>query len=162
MIEIIIAISSVIFAAITTIFGLYQYHTQIKQKRAEYFIEMRHKLKDTEPFKKICELIFVDGEKLKQVPPQDKRDFLGFLEEVALMLNSGLIDKKVAHYMFGNYAIKCWKSENFWLGPDSKEQIVRSGRYWSLFRNFKDEMEELEKAQDFGSGSADYTSQLKF
>jgi hypothetical protein len=40
--------------------------------------------------------------------------FLGFFEEVALMMNSGLIRKEVAHYMFGYYAIHCWDSKNFW------------------------------------------------
>lgn len=109
----IIAIVSIVLAISTAIVGLAQYRLQGKQKRAEFFIEMRLKLKENSTFKKICALIENDNPLLKDVAFAEKRDFLGFFEEIALMTNSGLIKKEVAHYMFGYYAINCWDSKNF-------------------------------------------------
>ena len=77
---------------------------------------------------------------LKEVPFEHKRSLLGVFEEVALMMNSGLIKKEVAYYMFGYYAIRCWQSDNFW------GNVNRHSIYWRLFRNFAEEMLQIEKA----------------
>jgi hypothetical protein len=59
-------------------------------------------------------------------------------EEVTLLMNSGLIRKPVAHYMFGYYAIRCWESENFW------SDVNRDSPYWAALRTFVDEMKNVE------------------
>jgi hypothetical protein len=120
----IIAFIGVILAIATTIVGLKQYRLQGEQKRAEFFIEMRRKLKENPMFKNICDLIETNDPKLQNIPFKEKRDFLGFFEEIALMMNSGLIQKEVAHYMFGYYAIRCWENENFWV------EVERDSMYW--------------------------------
>jgi hypothetical protein len=43
--------------------------------------------------------------------------------------------------MFGYYAIRCWKSEAFWVGLD------RESPYWGLFRSFAVEMMGLEESR---------------
>ena len=82
-----IAIVSIVLAISTAIVGLKQYRLQGKQKRATFFIELRRKLKDNPMFKKICTLIEEDSIDLRDVAFAEKRDFLGFFEEVSLMMN---------------------------------------------------------------------------
>lgn len=129
------------FVAVITFFtGVWQYVRQGHQARATHFIEMRRRFLDTSLFREILNLLATDDPKLKDVPIQDRRNFVGFLEEVALMVNSRLIRKEVAHYMFGYYAILVGKSENLWDGLD------RGSTYWSLFRQFEASMKLMEGA----------------
>ena len=132
------AVSGVIVALGTLIKGLVEYSHQGAQKRAEQFSAMRIRFKDDEQFKEICVLLEADDPALTEVPFKDKRDFLGFFEEVALMLNSGLIRPAVAHYMFGYYALRCAESENFW------HDVNRESPYWALFNDFVREMRVVE------------------
>ena len=126
-------------AVVTLAKGIVEYGRQGSQKRAEYFAELRTRLKASDSFKELSALIEVDNPKLESIPFKDKRDFLGFFEEVALMRNSRLISNEVAHYMFGYYAIRCWDSRHFWSG------VNRESLYWTLFREFVDEMRNVEK-----------------
>jgi hypothetical protein len=100
-------------ALVTFLLSFCEYKRQGAQKKAEYFLEMRKRLKENASFKNICDLIEEDAPDLATLSFQEKRDFLGFFEEVALMMNSRLIRKEVVHYMFGYYAIHCWDSKNF-------------------------------------------------
>jgi hypothetical protein len=130
-------------ALMTLIGALLEYRRQGAQGRVERFIEIRRRLKEDQVFKKIAELVEFDSPNLREVPFQEKRDYLGLLEEVALQMNSGLIRKEVAHYMFGYYAIRCWKSKYFWKG------VNKESHYWSLFRYFVSEMQKVEKSYTF-------------
>ncbi|MDR2595509.1 MAG: hypothetical protein LBC87_12125 [Fibromonadaceae bacterium] len=138
----------VIIALLTFLRGIYEYGKQGCQKRAELFNTMRIKFKEKYIFKKIGDLLDTDDEELKDIPFADKRDFLGFFEEIALMMNSGLISKEVANYMFGYYAIKCWKSNNFWIGIEgsSPYRIDRNSPYWRLFVEFTITMNKMKDA----------------
>jgi hypothetical protein len=140
-------ILGVIIALVTLIKGVMEYSQQGAQKRADSFIAMRNKLKENEVFKRICALIETDNPELEKIPFADKRDFLGFFEEVALMMNSGLINKRVAHYMFGYYALRCWESKYFWISVN-KDSI-----YWAGFRDFVGQMQNVEKAFKFNRRS---------
>jgi hypothetical protein len=151
-----IAIISIILAISTAFVGLAQYRLQGKQKRAEFFIELRLKLKKNSIFKNICALIETDSPELEDVAFAEKRDFLGFFEEVALMMNSGLIKKEVAHYMFGYYAINCWDSKNFW------GDVNRDSPYWSVFRNFVKQMKEIESSANFLTDNMKYQKKMNF
>jgi hypothetical protein len=122
--------------------GVYEYTKQAAQSRAEHFIQMRDRY---DAFLDICTLLERDGssdharEELCKLSFDRKRDFLGLYEEIALMMQSGLIRKDVAHYMFGYYAIRCWSSEAFWDSPGSN--LSRDSVYWGLFKTFVGEME---------------------
>lgn len=65
--------------------------------------------------------------------------YLGFFQEIALVFNSGLVKQEVAHYMFGDYAVRCWENAYFWNG------VNRDGPNWSLFRDFASRMEDAEQ-----------------
>ena len=115
-----------------------EYIQQGAQKRAEKFAEIRSRLKSDDSFQSLCNLLETDDPALLYVPFHEKRDFLGLFEEVALMMNSGLLRRDVAHYMFGYYAIKCWQSANFWI------DVNKNSPYWALFAHFAETMEGLE------------------
>ena len=127
-------------ALVTLFFGVKEYSRQGATKRAEHFLAMRRRLKENENFKRIARLLETNAIGLRKIPFEDKRDYLGLFEEVALSMNSGLIHKQVAHYMFGYYAIQCWKSENFW------DNINRESIYWRVFRDFVEQMKEVERS----------------
>ena len=129
--------------AFTFVKVLFEYMDQGAQKRVERFLEMRKGLKENNLFKELCSLIEDDDPKLSTISFKDKRDLLGFFEEVAIMLNSGVIRKEVVHYMFGYYAIRCWESDKFW------KDINRDSPYWALFKNFALQMKQIETSEGF-------------
>jgi hypothetical protein len=75
---------------------------------------------------------------LSQIPLLERYYFLGYYEQIAIAVNSGLINKDIAHYMFGYFALRCWNSSNFWSG------INKDSYYWSVFKNYVDTMQKLE------------------
>jgi hypothetical protein len=137
------AIIGVFFTAFTFFKGIIEYVKQGSQKRAEHFDIMRKKLKENNVFKNICTLLETDNKELENISFADKRDFLGFFEEIALMMNSGIIKKEVVHYMFGYYAIQCWDSNSFWIN------INRKSIYWRLFKEFAIAMKRIENKCKF-------------
>jgi hypothetical protein len=139
----IIAVLRGIVGLVALFKGIVEYKQQGTQKRSEYFIEMRKRLKENQSFKTIAELLETDSIELTDIPFKEKRDYLGLFEEVAMMMNSNLIRKEVAHYMFGYYAIRCWESKHFW------KDVNRESIYWKLFRNFVIEMKDFENDFEF-------------
>jgi len=133
------SIVAVTIALITLGKGLAEYSKQGTQQRAEQFLEMRHRFKDTDKFTRICALLWVNDDELLTLTIQEKADFVGFFEEIALLTNSRLVRSEVAHYMFGYYAIHCWENEKFWAG------LRRDNPYWSLFRDFVERMKDISK-----------------
>jgi hypothetical protein len=123
--------------------GIAEYTAQGRQRRAEHFLAIRGRLKNNESFKAICDLLENDDPSLAEIAFKEKRDFLGLFEEVTLLMNSRLIRKSVAHYMFGYYAIRCWESRNFWT------DVNRDSSYWAAFRAFVDEMKNLEASFEY-------------
>lgn len=132
-------IGGTVFALTTFVTGVLEFARQTHHRRVEQFIEMRRRFLETPQFQEILRLISTDDPALRSLPVQDRRNFGGFLEEVALLVNSRLINREVAHYMFGHYVLLTEKSENFWSGLD------RNGTYWQLFHEFAREMREFEK-----------------
>jgi hypothetical protein len=67
---------------------------------------------------------------LATISLRDKRDYPGLFEEVSLMVEWGLMEREVAHYMFGYHAIMCWESTAFWEG------VGKWNAYWARFHDF--------------------------
>ncbi|HEX8149678.1 MAG TPA: hypothetical protein VF591_21040 [Pyrinomonadaceae bacterium] len=131
-------IAGVLIALAALIKGLYEYVKQGAQRRAEQFVEMRKRFKENETFRELAALIEDNDPKLLSEPFKNKLYYVGFFEEVALMVNSGLIKSEVAHYMFGYYAIRCWDNLYFW------SDVNRDTPYWALFRDFVAKMRKIE------------------
>lgn len=130
---------SAIVAALTFIKAVIEYTKQNAQKRAELFTKLRESFKAGERFTPLFELLDQDDEALAELPYPVKQDFLGFYEDIALLVNSGLLKRPVAHYMFAYYAIRCWESKYFW------QNMNRDSVYWSLFRKFVEDMKAVER-----------------
>lgn len=152
----IIAIMGIVVAIVTAWIGLQQYRLQGQQKRATFFLGTRRKFEQNLEFKTISNLLEHDDPKLKDLSFEEKRDFLTFFEEIALMMHSSLIRKEVAHYMFGYYAIRCWKSDNFW------SNLNRESTYWCNFKNLVMTLWRIDTSPDFQLGSKKYIKNLKF
>jgi hypothetical protein len=138
-------IIGVAIAASTLIKAFLEYRNQGIQKRVERFLEMRKRLDENAQFKEICNLLEDKDPRLAEIPFKEKRDLLGFYEEIAIMLNSGIIRREVAHYMFGYYAIRCWESGDFW------RNVRRESPYWAVFKNFALEMKHIDSSKEFKS-----------
>ena len=95
----------------------------------------------------MCQELNEDNSALIDRPFKEKRELLGFFEEIALMVNSNLIRKHVAHYMFGYYVIRCWDSAYFW------QNMERDSPYWALFKHFAEDMKKFEDSFAFQVGN---------
>lgn len=132
-------IAGTVVAIVTFIKAVVEFTRQNKQKRAEQYIDLRDAFKGNRRFDKLFGLLETDDPSLAQIPFHIKQDFLGFYEDIALLVKSGLMRRTVAHYMFAYYAIRCWNSENFWKGMN------KNSPYWWLFRHFAEEMQAIEE-----------------
>lgn len=128
-------------------FGYLEYQRQIRQSRLTAFLEMRRRFLETPRFRELLELLATDDKQLESVSIQDRRNFLGFLEEIAIMVESGMIRHEVAGYMFGYYALLCRRSQHFWPG------LQPASLYWQVFHRFADEMERFERENKRGPGA---------
>jgi hypothetical protein len=85
--------------------------------------------------------------------------FAAFVEHIALVTNSGILNYRLAAYEFGYYAIMCWDCFPFWVdlyGGESHQQDPD----WALFGHF---VENLKKAKENFKGSPSLeVSKLKF
>jgi hypothetical protein len=94
-------------------------------------------------FREISALTETDDPKLREIAYKDKVDYLGFFEEIALLVNSNLISPEIAHYMFGYFAMRCWDSKNFWV------EINRESIYWIVFKKFVEKMKKIENSFEY-------------
>jgi hypothetical protein len=141
-------------ALITLVRALVEYRRQGVQRRAEQFFALRRRLKENGEFTHIAGLLDAAAaghpsetvrarQELRGVRFSTKRDYLGLFEEVALAMNSQLINPSVAHYMFGYYAILCWESDDFWEG------VNKLTPYWSLLADFVERMKLEQQSFEF-------------
>lgn len=124
-----------LIALITLVKGVAEYAHQGHERRAAQFVNMRRRFLETREYLEILELLRTDDPKLEEIPHQQRRNFIGFLEEVALMVNSQLIRPEIAHYMFGYYVRMANHSEHLWYG------LEKPSIYWEVFRTFAGSME---------------------
>ena len=80
-----------------------------------------------------------ESDEIQNILYKDRYDFIGVFEDIAIMMNSGLIKKEIVHYMLAYYAIRCWENDLFW------KEINRDCVYWRLFKDFVLQMKEIEK-----------------
>ncbi|MBX3095809.1 MAG: hypothetical protein KF812_03010 [Fimbriimonadaceae bacterium] len=126
-------------AFITFATGVVQYVRQTRIQRIQNFVEMRRRFLEDTTFRNLLNLLATDDPALAGAQVQDRRNLVGFFEEIALMVNSGALSIQVAHYMFGYYVALVDRSENFWVNLD------KPGVYWTVFRRFSARLAEREK-----------------
>ncbi len=124
-------------ALITFVTGTYQYLRQNRYTRVQHFVDMRRRFLENQTFRALLELLATDDPALSQMPVQDRRNLVGFFEEVALLMNSGILQPQVTRYMFGYYVRLIDRSEHFWSGLD------KGSVYWTVFRDLAGQLEAL-------------------
>lgn len=128
-------------AGLTTFLtGVAEYARQANLRRGEAFIAMRRRFLEDPLFREILNLLERDDTRLAELPIQDRRNFVGFLEEIAIMVQSRMIRREIAHYMFGRYVSLADASQHLWQG------LHKEDRYWTLFRRYAAENRALESA----------------
>lgn len=124
---------AVFIALIAFIKGVIEYTKKNTLDRAEVFLELRRKFKETDNFSLIISYLNDDDDRngqLSTICISDRLKFLGFFEEVALMVNSGLLDKNIANQSFGFYVQKTWESEYFWWDGNPRDSEYRIFLKW--------------------------------
>ena len=103
-------------------------------KRAEFTLAQHRRLFDDSTLWSVLRKLDDNHPDLGKIEMWDaKRKFLTFFEELTLLVNSGLVNKSVALYMFGYYAVFARQSSNFAAGIEFEPE------YWGLFLQFADE-----------------------
>ena len=134
------AVLTGVAAVFTVARATVEYRRQGAQRRAELFADIRKRLKSEPRFARLTELLVSDDEALASLPFIDKWDFLGLIEEVGLLTNTGLIREEVSHHMFAYYALRCDASTHFWRGS---KPIDRTHPNWAVFNDYVARMREL-------------------
>ena len=137
--EIAVIVGAVI-SLLALVKGVFEYARQGTQRRAEYFLKMRDRIFGDDDFNMV-QFAIDDGseEKISEISLAQKETFLSFIEEVAVLKNSKIINVDIAYYMFGYFAISCWNSDYFW------SDIDRNDRYWTVFKKFAEQMIEYKQ-----------------
>lgn len=128
-----------LIALITFVTGTLEYRRRGRQERAETFMQMRRRFQESPEFRLILDLVTKNDPTVAHVNSQERRNLAGFLEEVGLMVNSGLIRPEVARVMFGVYVDLVKNSPSFWEGlePESPD--------WTMFRRLSKILDDVGK-----------------
>jgi hypothetical protein len=129
-----------VIALVTFVTGALEYARRGRYDRAQSLVETRRRFLESRIFRECLPLLESDDPRLAELPVQERRAFLGFFEEVALMTDARLIKEEVASYMFGYYVGLAARSRHLWAGLDP------NSRYWTLFRDFASRIDRHEQA----------------
>lgn len=129
-IKLIATFISIILALFAIFKWLLEFNKKNQLERAKVYLELRQRFKETDNFATIIAYLDSNDEKLNQIDKADKLKFLGFLEEIALMVNSGLLNKKIANQSFGFYIRKAWENQYMWWEGNSKDSEYRILLKW--------------------------------
>lgn len=130
------AIGAVVGGLWTLVRWVTEFRLQGAQKRADLFRKMRAEFYGNANFNEIRRQLERDDPALATRDLEHKRAYLVFFEEIALLRNSGLLDDDLARYMFGYYAVKCLRSEHFWV------RLRKSRKFWGVFISFAETMQQ--------------------
>lgn len=144
VLTIIIATIAGAIGLITLIKTILEYRLQGRQKRFDLFDTLKNRLRTDQQLNSITELLEENSIELRNISKMDKYYFLGFYEQIAIAVNSGLIKETVAHYFFGYFARHCWQSDNFWY-LDENTVIAKEEYYWATFKKFVMKMNAIEE-----------------
>lgn len=131
-------IVGVIVAVLALIKAVYEYTQERKDKRAQQFLELRNYFRNNEKFQNVIEHLYSD-KNFSSIPNSVKIEFMAFFEDLALLMSSNRINKKVVFYMFGGDAITAFRNDTFW------NEDLRKDKYWGMLSDFVSQMEEINK-----------------
>lgn len=130
------------FVAFVTLWqGIAQYVKQGRFVRVNQFVEMRRRFMENESFTRILTLVISDCPDVAKEPILERRNLAAFFEELALMVNSGVLQAETVYYMFGRTALQLDDCPNFWQGLD------KESRYWFVFRELVKDLRAFENTK---------------
>lgn len=130
--------------------GAHRVCPPIGAKAREFFFSISKRIESNRTYVQILQMLEADDPKVAEVPLGDRRELLGLFEEVAILLNSGLVRESVAHYFFGYFAIDCGESGPMWTGLD------RESPHWIVLRDF------VSRMKDYGARASYDRSRYRF
>jgi len=109
-------------------------------KRFENFQHMQSRYRQDSSIQAVFRWLYSDqyhGDKEKRSPAttKNKLDFMGFYEELALMVNSGIMRPEAAYYTFGVDAVEFWNEVRDWHNDPTG----------ALFNAFVEKVQEFQK-----------------
>ena len=119
-------------ALFTLVKALFEYKQRNMLTRIELYLEMRDKYAREPAIQKVCAALGGGKPAVCDLNYAEKRLFLGTMESVALMVNSNVINRNVAMYMFGYYVLAAWDNDEFW----GKGNLNRNDPMWGLYKTF--------------------------
>lgn len=132
LVEMIVTGAGLSIALITLVIGVLEYRKKTMLERIQLYLKMRDYYARDENLKNVCSALGGGENEISSLTYQERRQFLGTIESIALMVNSKVMNDYVAMYMFGYYAITAWESDAFWdLGDLDREHPM-----WVLFNDF--------------------------
>jgi len=127
---------------LTFIKALREYIINGRQKKIELLNKYRDKFQNEQFFTEINPLIENDSKDLQKISRLKRYYYLGFFEEISILMNSRVLKAEIIHYFFGYYSILTKKSSNFWF------DINRDSFYWKEFNNFVEKMKKIENKKE--------------
>jgi hypothetical protein len=103
-------------------------------------------------YKKVAEAVRSPDpvQELRKICPNDRRLFLGHSEELALLLNSGIVRPEVAYHAFATTVLAAHDHpKELWAGIYPPENDHR----WSLARDLRDRFREIAKYPSYSRAS---------
>jgi hypothetical protein len=132
----------VFISTLTFIFSARQQWVQNRIKRYEKYVELEKTFDEDETFVRLINLLENDDPELNKLKIEDKYQYLGFIEHVAIAVSNRIITEDVAFNMFGYYAIRAHDSANF--AKVGCDKIDFDSIYWRIFKQFVQRMKEVE------------------
>lgn len=138
----------VVVAAFALYRGYVEYRLQSMQKRYEHIKKIRDDAANNKSFQKIVAALEVgDASSFDGITFAERTAFLLFYEEVALSVNSQLINPELARHWYARHLVRCWENVDFW-GPvdiaDKKVWIIKDDPEWAALKLFYADMKNMD------------------
>lgn len=135
-----VTIIGTFFAVLVALKGILEYSHQNAMRRLELFQAMRRRYDESPAMNRVRAALEAEEESvLASVPKADKVEFAAFYEDLALMVDTGMMRPLIAQYWFGYYVALADGEQSFW--SDMNPDLV----YWKVFRRFAKKMRQGEK-----------------
>ena len=121
--------------------GIRTYIRDGRLKRFEKYQQMQSRYRQDPSIQAVFRWLYPeqfegDEERRPPVTENDKLNFMGFYEELAIMVNSRIMTPKAAYYTFGFDAVKFWERAS---------DDLKNDQSWKLFKSFAEHANEFIK-----------------
>jgi hypothetical protein len=127
--------------------GLAEYQRKNRLERYQQFITQRKEFEANSILTNVYVGVLQGPQHdMSGVPVWDRIFFLVFLENIALMMNSGLLSRNVVHNTWGNGVLQCWRNDSFWADIDAARlDDAKRSPYWRVFGQLYQDMARVDQ-----------------